>query len=369
MAIVRIPETHTWVSWPTRRRGTIRIRAAVPIQCDFPGPVPRGWCSPPHSLRQFQDAMNWRDRTSITPQNGFYLPLEVKFSRTEFDLRIRAATFFRQHGELSPTDRAALLEHLPGPVRWMVIGGHSAPEFIWGLALALITTLQIYPPASASAPKRLGKTASGGPSTCWPVASGRKRRVSMAASPTCHSGWWCPFTDYVSWNSTVSTQEGQRELRILLALYVLSPYLMDLALHDLPRGQHSLSIRFLRPSIAYALVMARELVIRAQNGNETLRKRLDEIRRSEDFAVAGDDSELDILLAERTLRPVWKKYNLQTPLDIGRAEVNRQFGSEFPKIHELLNGPLSKNALRCWFKRLLGPEGQTAKDFDLLSLQ
>jgi len=161
--------------------------------------------------------------------------------------------------------------------------------------------------------------------------------------------------------------ETSREIALLLA----DPDLHDglRGEHRRRRGAHANAAVMLRP-VRWGLVEAERLCMLAQ---------VDETTRAGILRVLGPDFDPKrwpqnaIMLVSRVFRGAWEKYHVKPPeartegdaVDVYRALIPsawrkstlrafREHESNPELIHEL------------WRKRLLGPEGQAARDFDLV---
>jgi hypothetical protein len=130
-----------------------------------------------------------------------------------------------------------------------------------------------------------------------------------------------------------------------------------------PRGPKVQASRFLQVA-RMALLEAKNLVARAKE-DTALQDRIKNAIRREDLLLR-DDVAVAIALVDRSLRPAWKKY--------GVVPLSKREGDPFKKLLApdkrslakwIAAAPNRERLRTAWLERLIGQEGQTAKDFGL----
>jgi hypothetical protein len=156
-----------------------------------------------------------------------------------------------------------------------------------------------------------------------------------------------------------------RELRYSIRTVLLSHHLVDWCLNGKPRGR-TWAAAYLLPVARSAWFYAERLVETARD-DRALRQQIEGVLRgsaSTRELVPGDvtrstPEEQIRALVDRTLRPAWRIWGVAAPA--GRAYALLE------PAERRLRAEHSDPETECtWRARLLGPEGQAARDFDLL---
>ena len=129
-----------------------------------------------------------------------------------------------------------------------------------------------------------------------------------------------------------------------------------------PRGKSgSLAAQHLQRVARVAMLVADGLILRARD-DAKLRRRV--------WAALEDDVEpgaltrqVAIALVDRSLRPAWEHFGKASLVDREPADVYRELLSRTP-AKRLRN--MDPETMQSWERRLLGPAGQAARDFDLI---
>ena len=326
MPDIRIPQTWTWVRWPASRHGILRIMSALPIRSTVELSVPQEWINPPetHTLQPLRHLLrgHYSPDTKLIQSRVFYLPLEIRTHRSDFDIRMRLTEFFKEHTNDPYQHRLALLNHLPGTCLWgLASGTGSSAEFLQGWASSIALSLHIHGGINVG---KIPKERTGGFWWTIDLLASRLRQNTQ-----CIAGAMCGMPFQISLprlalrliGNLTSTSEGFRELQLAVVEFLISPYLEEWSVRGLPRGPHGVQKQFVKSIAATALFMARELMIRIGNHDENdqkLRSALKNIVRNDAYAKvlqltaemqgamvsAAMQRQMALFLTQRTLRPV-----------------------------------------------------------------
>lgn len=388
VANIRIPQTWTWVTWPAHRHQTLRIISALPIHSTVELSVPQEWTIPPenHTLQPLRNRLkgHYSPYAKLIQSRTFYLPLEIRTRRSDFDIRMRLTEFFKEHSDIPYQQRLALLTRLPGFCLWASCTNSSA-GFLQGWESSIALSLHVHGGINVGElpMERTGRF-------WWTIDLLASR---LRQNTQCIAGAFSgvPFRITLPRlalrliGNLTSTSEGFRELQQAIQGFLISPYLEEWAVRGLPRGPYGVQKQFVKSVAATALFMAREIMVRIGNDDESdqsLRSALKNIVRNDPYAkvlhltaemqgsvvTAAMQRQMALFLTQRTLRPLWAKYQLLSPTELDSNEAYKQFCPPplRTSIKDILKGPFCTAFTENWTNRLLGPEGQAAIDFDLL---
>jgi hypothetical protein len=158
-----------------------------------------------------------------------------------------------------------------------------------------------------------------------------------------------------------------KALYLELMLCLFPPELFDGLVQTRARGAKHSAQRLLRP-VRPALLVAEQIIRRASR-DAPLRRSLARILGS-DYTLDGPGWRLAaVKLVDRAFSPAWEKYGLTRPADRDASEVYAEYlpPSVRARVEQALAqvSPHDADLLPTWERRLLGPEGQSARDFGL----
>ena len=172
-------------------------------------------------------------------------------------------------------------------------------------------------------------------------------------------------------------EETVKQLQVEVRWSLLPHILENWALRGYPKGPKGKG-QFLIPFAKVALYAAHELVVQTES-DQILMDRVREILTQDplwnpllDYAKETEQSlgviqrSMVIFLANRTLKPAFQLHNILPLTERDYTEVYRDFLNPTDRTRITSSFSPDPAIQSSWFNRLLGPEGQAARDFDLL---
>ena len=403
MPEIQIPETYTLIKWPDRKKGVVRIRSLLPLLADHR--LPEGVQVVQPSLEVLKKCFPKRREGKpsspvIMVKHKLFIPIELTFHRQPFCERlaiIEAAQLIDIALQPHQTDENMDSSKTREPKRKVFnnISGDTLIEVqkiltsLWGkypafpndpltflddwansISITLATYAEEHGSPNHSRDQSLGLPSREESRFWWKkqvlhsMHSGLKFKLSL-------SRHYLPILDFL-----LGVKGRLDQLKLDVRWNLLPHILANWALRGIPRGPKARG-QFLMPVAKAALLAANELVLRATE-DKNLQWKILAIMGTDNFGkvllqVAQEDEKdpqkiqrlTVIFLANRTLKPAWNKYKI-TPL------TERDYTQAYAEFLDPESVRIMKGAFRLpqtksrWFHRLLGPEGQAARDFGFL---
>ncbi len=333
---IRIPGSQSRIEWPIRVRGVVRVIARLPISRDAKSPP--SWLRLELTFRREHLSRLLSKTTWAAPTEHLSnLADQSVFALEAFAVPLQLATKRRQvAGPSIPPSR-----QLPGP---RIARAMYRPPWFPGHRRSILV---------------------------MPVHYGgrRDRRSPRRAGREGHTGFRYQLkVERADLAARVSflPPRALRLLRLEARLSLWPHEFVQWTLKRRARGPKAQASRLLQVA-RVALFVAEELVARAER-HRLLQSRI--------YAAIQDEHlpplltrEVAIILADRSLRPAWRKYGVVPLVDRDEYQLFNKLlrpSARRALAEGLTTAPNRQSILTAWIDRLLGPEGQAARDFALL---
>ena len=397
MPTIRIPQLHTWIEYPDRKEGLVRVRSFIPIPKTPSTQNP----SPTDSLSSglIDEILHKRTlhRFPLHDENQRpVIPMELRFQRMPFFRRLTSAA---SSDNPESDDLANLIEADAQDLRKILT--NKGFKDLNERQFSVLRRAVGYLPRTSGINEPLSfldgcAEAISGEIHSAARSQGGQSNINLVDRSESRFRWSIQVLRFkfaqVNFQLSIPLEflkflynefgeedlnDFEKEVRhnLFPAIFI------DWALLGIPRGRKS-KASYLLKTAKIALYMAHGLVAKAQTSQQLQNRIMDVLGRDKpwsgylgkisenDDGSYGNRRNLVLILVTRTLHPAWDKYKVMQFALRNPTEVYREFLNKHSR-KSLRSYRLSISARRpdfvdSWFERLLGDEGQTAHDFDLL---
>ncbi len=333
---IRIPGCHSRIEWPIRVRGVVRVIALLPIFRDAKSPASHLRLELAFRREHLKELLS-RATWAAPAEHLSNLADQSVFALEAFATPLHLATKLKQvAGPHIPPSRQLPGPHIPRAM-------YRPPWFPRHRRSTLVIPVHYGTRPDERRRRRAGSEGFTGFRYELKV-----EKADLAA-----------HVSFLSWRAL-------RRLRLEACLSLWPHEFVQWTLKRRARGPKAQASRLLQVA-RVALFVADGLVAKAK-GSRHLQGLIHAAIRDE-YEPRLLTRQVAVILADRSLRPAWEKYGVEPFVDRDESQLLNKLlrpSTRQSLAEGLTAAPNREGILTAWIDRLLGPEGQAARDFGLL---